>query len=297
MGMPQAPPVVVIILTLNQKEETLACLASFRSVRYPNFRIVLVDNASTDGTADVVAASFPAVQLVRSAVNAGVAGGRNLGLAHAAQQFPYDYALYIDNDTVVDAGFLDPLVEALEQDPRAGIAAPKLLMMGRDKVLDSAGGSQINFWTAQTNRRGYGQLDRGQYDGPEVAPCVPAGIALARRSVLEACGGFDSAFHPYGPEDLDFSLRARDAGFSFRYVPASIVYHKGNKTGFGGYTPDYALIKGRNLRRFMARHATRAQRAFFTCILPLVAVGIFIRQAARGNPRAPLQLLRGYWQG
>ena len=289
--------VVVVILTLNQKEDTLACLSSFQSVSYPNIRIVLVDNASTDGTCEAVRASFPNVHLVRSPMNAGVAGGRNLGLEYAAQHFPYQYAFYIDNDTAVDAHFLEPLVAALEADARAGIAAPKLLMMERSNVLDSAGGSHINFWIGQTNRRGYGTVDRGQYDGPEVEPCVPAGIALARRAVIDACGGFDPAFNPYGPEDLDFSLRARNAGFSFRYVPTSIVYHKGNKTGFGGYTPEYALIKGRNLRKFMKRHATTWQRLFFNAILPFVAVGILIRQAARGNPKAPLQLIRGYWQG
>jgi GT2 family glycosyltransferase len=161
-------------------------------------------------------------------------------------------------------------------------------------VLDSSGGSNVNFWTGSTGRRGYGEIDRGQYDTPDTPECIPAGIALARRNVIEAGGGFNSEFNPYGPEDLDFSLRAKELGFSFCYVPGSVIYHKGNKTGFSTYTSEYAALKGRNLRRFMKRHATPLQYFCFNALLPLLALRTLVRETTKGNLKVPFQLLRGY---
>lgn len=291
------PLVIAVILTRNQKADTLRCLRSFQSVDYSRLEIVLVDNGSTDGTHQAVSQEFPSVHVVYSTTNAGVAGGRNIGIAHAGRNFAYDYLLYNDNDTVVTHDFLRPLVAALEANPQIGIAAPKLYVMGEEGRLDSAGGSVINFWTGKTRRRGSGEIDRGQYDGAHMPDCVPTGIALTRRSVIERCGGFDPTFNPYGPEDLDFSLRARAQGFSFRYVPASVIYHKGNKTGFGAYNPEYAALKGRNLRKFVKRHATTLQWYGFNLFLPFLGMRTACRELTRGNVKAPLQLIRGYLRG
>ena len=293
----QDPLVVAVILTRNQKADTLRCLSSFQSVDYSRLELVLVDNASMDGTHEAVRNEFPHVHVVYNGTNAGVAGGRNIGIAYARQHFVYDYLLYIDNDTVVTGNFLRPLVAALEANPRVGIAAPKLYIMDKERRLDSAGGSRINFWTGKTDRRGTGEVDRGQYDGPDVPACVPTGIALARRRVIELCGGFDPSFNPYGPEDLDFSLRARAHGFSFQYVPTSIIYHKGNKTGFGVYDSEYAALKGRNLRKFVKRHATTLQWYGFNLLLPLLGLRTACRELIKGNLKAPLQLIRGYLRG
>jgi len=290
------PLVVAVILTCNQKEDTIRCLRSFRFVEYPRLEIVLVDNASTDDTREAVNQEFPNVHVIYSRSNVGVAGGRNLGIAYARDHFAYDYCFYCDNDTVVAKDVLGPLVAALEADPTIGIAAPKLYIMHEENRLDSAGGSNISFWTGQTGRRGYGEIDRGQYDGLAIPACVPAGIAMARRKVIEKCGGFDSQFNPYGPEDLDFSLRVKEEGYSFRYVPKSIVYHKGNKTGFGGYNAEYAALKGQNLRKFLKRHASTLQWYCFHLLLPLLGLRTIFREVTKGNFKAPFQLARGYWR-
>jgi hypothetical protein len=293
----EEPLVVALVLTWNQKEDTLRCLRSFQSVDYRKLEVVLVDNGSNDGTRESVNNEFPSVHVVSNPFNSGVAGGRNIGIDYANRHFAYDYLLYIDNDTLVTRDFIHPLVEALETNASIGIAAPKLYTLDEEGVLDSAGGANVNFWTGSTGRRGYGEIDRGQYDTPDTPPCVPAGIALVRRAVIDKCGGFDTEFNPYGPEDLDFSLRAKAHGFTFRYVPASVIYHKGNKTGFNTYTPEYAAIKGRNLRRFMKRHATKFQWFCFNGLLPLLALRTIVREIARGNAKAPFQLLARYWRG
>jgi GT2 family glycosyltransferase len=290
------PLVVALILTWNQKDDTIRCLRSFQTVDYPKLEIVLVDNASNDRTADSVSEEFPNVHVVRNLTNAGVAGGRNIGIEFAERHFTYDYLLYIDNDTIVTRNFLRPLVNAMQADRNIGIASPKLYILNEDGVLDSAGGSNVNFCTGSARSRGHGEIDQGQYDGLETPACIPGGIALARRNVIEKCGGFNAEFNPYGPEDLDFSLRTRELGFSFRYVPEAVIYHKGNKTGFGAYTSEYAALKGRNLRKFMKRHATRYQWICFNALLPLLAFRTMVREIARGNAKAPLHLLRAYWR-
>jgi GT2 family glycosyltransferase len=295
--MPQDPLVVAIILTWNQKDDTVRCLRSFRAVDYPKLEIVLVDNASNDGTAESVFEEFPSVHVVRNRTNAGAAGGRNIGIEYATRHFAYDYLFYIDNDTIVTKNFLRPLVDAIEANGDIGITFPKLYILNKEGILDSAGGSNVNFYTGSARSRGYGESDQGQYDGPDTPACIPGGVALARRAVIEKCVGFNAEFDPYGREDLDFSLRAKEHGFSFRYVPASVIYHKGNKTGFGAYTSEYAALKGRNLRKFMKRHATGYQWVCFNALLPLLALRTVIREVARGNAKAPLHLLRGYWCG
>ena len=292
----QFPRVIAIILTWNQKEDTLRCLRSFRVVEYPNLLVILVDNGSNDGTRRAVKEEFPEVQIIANPVNAGVAGGRNIGIDFARKHLAYDYLLFIDNDTVVTRDFLRTLVQALEANPSAGIATPKVHLLDNDGIIDNAGGGLVNFYTGRTFPRGHGEVDRGQYDGLETPPCFPAGISLVRRAVIEKCQGFDLAFNPYGPEDLDFSLRAKAHGFTFRFVPKALVYHRGTKSGFKGYSPEYAAIKGRNLRRFMKRHATWYQWLCFNALLPVLGLRTIAREIARGNVKAPFHLIRGYWR-
>jgi GT2 family glycosyltransferase len=288
------PFVVVVILTHNQKEYTLQCLRSFRGIEYSNVKLILVDNGSNDGTEEAVKAEFPGIYLVKSSENKGAAGGKNLGIKYANSNFDYDYLLTIDNDTIVEKNFLRPLVEALEAHPEAGLASPKLHQIGQKNVICSAGGSNVNFYTGSTRSRGHGQRDYGQYDDCETPNCIPNGIVLIRPEVILQCAGFDEAFNPYGPEDLDFAFRAKAAGFSFRFVPGSLVYHKGTKTGFYAYTPAYAAIKGRNLKLFVKRHSTACQRICFHILLPFLGVRTLIREILNGNLLAPLYFVRGF---
>ena len=103
------PLVYVVMLTWNQRGDTLECLESVEAIKYPAFRVVLVDNGSTDGTAEAVAGRFPAVEVVANPQNLGFAAGANVGLRYALQHGA-DYAFLLNNDTVVDPAVLDVLV-------------------------------------------------------------------------------------------------------------------------------------------------------------------------------------------
>lgn len=288
------PKVAAIVLTWNQQDDTLRCLRSFQAVTYPQLEIVLVDNGSEDGTAEAVRAEFPNVRLIVRPENEGAARGRNRGIDYANENLAYDYLLFLDNDTEVAPDFLSLLVEDLEQHPQAGFGSPKIYQMGTDNVLDDAGGCDVNFYTGSTAKRGGGEVDRGQYDIPEDPGRIPAGCVLVRRAVIEKCEGFDTDFDPFGFEDLDFTLRARRHGYTYRFVPDAHIAHKGNRSGFTGYDARFAAVKGQNLRRFVHRHATTFQWFCFNALLPLLGMRTLLREALRGNIKAPLHLIRGY---
>jgi GT2 family glycosyltransferase len=293
--LPQVPTVVAVVLTLNQKADTLRCLRSFQAVAYPELEIVIVDNGSEDGTVEAVRTEFPNVRLVVRPENEGAAQGRNRGIDYANEHIAYDYLLFVDNDTEAAPNFLSLLVEDLEQYPQVGFGSPKIYQMEGENVLDDAGGCDVNFYTGSTAKRGYGEVDRGQYDIPVDPRRIPAGpCVLVRRAVIDKCDGYDVAYDPFGLEDLDFTLRGRRHGFTFRFVPGAHIYHKGNRTGFTGYDARFAAVKGRNLRRFVRRHATPFQRFCFNALLPVLGVRTVLREAMRGNFAAPYHLIRAY---
>ncbi len=289
------PLVVIVLLSWNQKEDTLRCLESLHAITYAPTRMLVVDNGSEDGTGQAIAERFPDVLVLRNQENLGASGGRNRAIDYAVGRFDFAYMLFLDNDTVVTEGFLEPLIEAHRDGESVGLASAKLHKLLEPGVIEDGGGSRVNFYTGSTQRVGTGEVDRGQYDRAAGPGSVPStGCLLVSRQVIETCEHFDTALDPFGFEDLDFSLRAMKRGYAYRFVPESLVYHKGNKTGFGSYTADYAALKGRNLRRFLARHATPWQRLCFHALLPVLALRTLAREVLRGNPLAPFRLMIAY---
>lgn len=293
-----SPPVVIVILTCNQKQVTLDCLQSFAYCPYPNKQIVLVDNGSEDGVEAEVAQQFPSVQVLRNEKNMGAAGGRNTGIEYALRELDFTYIMFMDNDIVVRPDFLSKLVEGLEtcENSLVEIASPLLYQMGTENVIDCAGGAKLNFYTGSTQTRGHGEIDNGQYDHDKFPKCVPTTV-LMHRQALERAGIFDVSFDPYGYEDQDMVLRANPEGAPFLFVPEAVVYHLGSKTGFSGYTAEYTKMKGQNMRRFFKRHSTPFQWFCFNLLLPFLSVKTIVRELRRGNIKAIWGLAKGFLSG
>jgi len=295
-----SPAVIIIVLTCNQKKVSLDLLHSFGECRYSNRQIILVDNGSTDGVREEVNRLFPEVTVLRNEKNLGAAGGRNTGIEYALQHLDFQYIMFMDNDIVVTPDFLDLLVDGLEScgDKSVEIASPLLYQMGTEKVIDSAGGAQLNFYTGSTQTRGYGEVDSGQYNNDRFPDAVPTTVTiLMHRRALERAGRLDVSFDPYGYEDLDMVLRANPGRNPYLFVPEAIVYHLGSKTGFAGYTAEYTRIKGQNMRRFFKRHSTSFQWFCFNLLLPFLGLKTVIRELRRGNVRAIFALAKGFLCG
>ena len=287
--------VVIVILTCNQKQVTLDCLHSLAASTCTDFHVLLVDNGSSDGVREAVAGKFPFVTVLRNEKNLGAAGGRNTGIEYAVDRMDFTFILFMDNDIVVQADFLEHLVDGLENctDERVRIASPKLYQLGTDRVIDCAGGAMLNFYTGSTRTRGHGEIDQGQYDNDPFPACVPTTV-LMHRKALETAGTFDTSFDPYGYEDLDMVLRANPERAPYLFVPRAVVHHLGSKTGFSGYTEEYTRMKGQNMRRFFKRHSTSFQWFCFNALLPVLAVKTVVRELRRGNLKAVWSLARGF---
>lgn len=287
-----SPRVAIVMLTMNQRDKTLRALQSVREDD-PRIPVLLWDNGSTDGTVETVAQQFPEVRSHRHPSNLGVASGRNAGARLAMSLFAPTHLLFLDNDLVVTPGFAAALLEPFG-DERVGQTQAKLLYLQDPRRINDGGGCRINFWLGRTDPVGFRELDRGQCDLP--APCVACGGAMmVRADLFERLGGFDSQFDPFGPEDIDFSLRLQAAGYAALYRPGALAYHEVSHTFEGGdYTETYAQAKARHWLRFLRRHGTRLQKAGFMLIgAPLIAIRMTVRELARGNPGALIGSARG----
>ena len=285
------------MLSHNKHDAVLRCLESVRGLRYRPREVICVDNASRDGSAEAVAAAFPEVHLLRSPVNLGAAGGRNLGIRAAGERFGYQYALFLDDDTVADEWLADELIAALEADPASAIATPKAYRPGRNEVFASAGGLQVRLGRGSITDIGAGAPDGGQFDRSVTVDACDGFAMLVRRDALERTGGFDDAYNPYGWEEVDFSLRVRAGGATIRYAPTAICWHAGGTPGRGARLAEYERGKAANYLRLMRRHATPAQWLGFVAVLPLRGLRLVAARVRDGDWRILLAHARGIVEG
>jgi GT2 family glycosyltransferase len=294
----QLPKIVVMILSYNQQAKTLECL-SYLTAQPDNipFQILVWDNGSHDGTVNAVRAAYPQAIAHYHPENLGVAGGRNAAARMAIQELGASHLLFLDNDIWVEPGFVGALYAPFVEDPRVGQTQSKLRLMNDPKRINDGGGARINFMLWRVTPVGYGEIDQGQYDMRR--ECISCGGAMmVRADVFQQLNGFDPLFGPFGPEDLDFSLRLKQAGYRALYIPAAVGYHEVSHTYGKGYSEDYARHKSRHWLAFMRRHATRQQKiAFYLFGAPFLVVNVIFREVRRGNWKAVRGLLRGVLKG
>ncbi len=234
-----AVPVSIIVVNWNGREHLAVCLDSLLRQTLPGVEVVLVDNASSDGSVAFVRERFGgAVRVLEQAENLGYAGGLNAGIRAARGR----YLLALNSDTEVAPDGLARLVATADRWPNAGMFAPKIASFDDRAVLDNAG----HLLYADGLSRGRGRLERdcGQYDREEEI-VLPSGCAvLLRRAMLADVGLFDTDLFAYC-DDTDLGLRARLAGWRCRAVPAAVVFHKYSAAS-AAYSPLKAFLVERN---------------------------------------------------
>jgi GT2 family glycosyltransferase len=218
------PRVAIIILNWNGLTDTLECLESLSRLDYPAYEMMVVDNGSTDGSVPVIRERFLGVTIIENGENMGYAGGNNVGLRHAMAQGA-DYALLLNNDTVVDPAFLRILVDAVGAEPNIGIAGPTIYYHERPDVIWSAGGA-IDWQRGRTWMVGLDERDEGQFGQvPRTVDFVTGCALLVRRAVLEQAGPLDERFFAYY-EETEWCVRVARAGFRIVHVPLAHIWHK-----------------------------------------------------------------------
>ena len=288
--------IIVLILTYSQKDKTLECLTTLLGSEDMPFKVLVWDNGSLDGTIAAVNGAFSDVLTHYSETNLGVAGGRNASAQMAIHEFGATHLLFLDNDILVEPGFIRALYEPFEKDRQIGQTQAKLRFMHDRSLINDGGGARISFVFWRVKPVGFGEPDKGQYDAP--GPCIACGGAMmVRADVFQRLNGFDPLFGPFGPEDLDFSLRLQKSGYKAMYTPQAVGYHQVSHTFGEGYSEEYARHKSRHWLLFMRRHASLWQKiGFYVVGAPVLAVQVFIREARRGNLRAIRGLIQGLIQ-
>jgi len=246
-SLPVTARVRVIVLNFNGGEMVQRAVASILESRWPAgaLDVVLVDNASTDGSADRVATLFPAVRVVRSAQNVGFPAN-NLAMDDLSG---VDYVALVNPDAFVDPEWLGPLVAALQADGRLGAACPLMVFAARDgegrEVVNNAGCEVLTNGYARD--RGMGVVHTPGALDPVDVFAWSGGAVLLRREFLDDVGLFDARFFLYY-EDIDLSWRGRSRGWRYRFVPDSIVHHHHAATvGVGSPTHRYYTERNRLL--------------------------------------------------
>jgi GT2 family glycosyltransferase len=251
------PKVSVILLNLNAYEDTRDCLNSLRRVRYSNLEIILVDNGSTDDSLGRLQAEFPEVVALRSGDNLGFAGGNNLGIEQALRG-EADYVLLLNNDTVVDSGFLSALVATGETRPDVGVLGPKIFYFSDPERIWYAGG-RLRYGTGACRHVGLNEMDRdGRFSATGDTPFVTGCAMMVKSAVLRQAGLLDARLFVYW-EDTDFCSRVTEMGYRCMFVPNSLVWHKVSRT-CGRETPFTLYLHTRNHLSWVAKHVPLPQR-------------------------------------
>jgi N-acetylglucosaminyl-diphospho-decaprenol L-rhamnosyltransferase len=256
MGM-ELPEISVVLVSYNTRELLLAALASVVSDGAEE--VVVVDNASVDGSAEAVRSAFPRVKVLENPDNPGYGAAANQGVSACSATF----VLLLNSDTVVRPGALRTLADYLERHPRAGLAGPRLenpdgtLQRSCFDFLGTARlaveKSPLGRWLASVPLiRDRWLIHHGPHDRPRTAPWVLGAALCLRREAFEAVGGFDTGFFLYA-EEVDLCYRLWQAGWEVHFAPVATVVHVGGASS-APRRAEMEVQRVDSARRFYRRH-------------------------------------------
>lgn len=232
--------VSVVIPNWNGRKWLGPCLQSLRRQSYRNFKIIVVDNGSVDGSVSFLQTEFPEVQIVTLPVNVGFAAGMNAGIRVAQGT----YIAALNNDTEVDADWLANMVAVMDAQPEFSVFACKIMDFTRRDIFDSLGDgysrSGLSFKLAARCR------DDGSFTEPFEVFGACAAACIYRKSMLDEVGLYDEDFFAY-MEDVDLCIRARLAGYRCLAIPSAVVYHVGSATSGGSASAFSVRLTTRNV--------------------------------------------------
>ena len=187
--------------------------------------VIVVDNASPQDEASIIAERYPQVKVIRSQRNLGFAGGNNLGIKEAKGK----YILLINNDTYFRDFKIEPLIDRLESSDKIGIVCPKLCFAWGNNPIQYAGYTPLSPITMRNQAIGFGEEDEGQYNTPHSTPYAHGAAMLIKREAINKVGLMPECFFLYY-EELDWSMMFARAGYEIWYDPTCTVFHKESQT-------------------------------------------------------------------
>jgi GT2 family glycosyltransferase len=235
----------VLVLNWNNWEDTNDCLASLKSLDYDDWKLIVIDNGSTDGSVGRIRERFPEVEVLELGENCGFAKGNNAGIRVAVERGA-EYVWLLNNDTTVDPNALSALVKRAETDPKIGAVGSAIYCAKEPERLQAWGGGNIDFWLGRS-RHFVRPVAEGRIQ------FLTGASLLLRRSVLDTLGLLDEGFFMYW-EDADYCFRLRKVGLRLAVASESKVLHK----GAASFDTGSVLLDSyftRSAGRFFQKHA------------------------------------------
>jgi len=237
--MSSTPLISVIIPNWNGKQFLAECIDSLKEQTFHDFEIILVDNGSTDGSAEFAVEGYGEfVRIIRNKKNLGFTGGNNVGIQAARGE----YIVLLNNDTWAAPTWLEELVKTTYLDRPIGMWASKVYSYYKRNQIEAVG--ELIYWDGLSRSRGQYEQEQGQYEEMGEIFFPPGCGGMYRKVVFEEIGLFDEDFFAYG-DDAEIGIRARLAGWKCVYVPKAVLYHK-NSGSTGQYSPFKAFYVERN---------------------------------------------------
>jgi GT2 family glycosyltransferase len=272
------PLVSIITVNFRDKLVTTDLLDSLRQISYDNIELLLVDNGMLSDERAHFEAHFPGVKVINSRENLGFAGGNNLAIAQAKG----DYVLLLNNDTIVPADFLQPLVRLLEDNPRIGIVSPKIYYYDEPNRLQYAGKGNLDFRTGRGQDEAKLQIDHGQFDQLRETDFTHGACMLVRKKVFSDIGLLTEDYFLYY-EELDFCLRARRSGWQLYFTPDTYILHR-ESASVGKFSPLKTYYMSRNRWLLISRFAPSTSYCMFVAYYLGIGLPLnILRFAAKGK--------------
>jgi GT2 family glycosyltransferase len=296
----------ILILNWHNWRDTIECLESVLENSYPDYRTVVIDNGSTDGSEEKITqwvkgkaiayAKYDRwaekgglsemeiespIVFIQTGENIGYAGGNNVGIKYALKKDDCKYIWLLNNDTIIDKKALSEMVECIEADEKIGMVGSKLLYHDRPDVIQAAGGGHIVPWMGNVSIIASNQKDVGSWDEPFETSYISGASLLVKKEVIDAVGLMDEKYFLYW-EDSDWGTRARRKGYRNLYCPKSKVWHKeGGTSGYLSLQADY----------YWVRNGLYFTKKFYPFYLPLVPFSYLAKYTlVRALKRQPFNL-------
>lgn len=285
--MDNYPVVYIVVLNFNSYEDTLKCVKSIERISYPNYRVVIVDNNSSDNSFEILSEKLSNHTLLLSNKNFGYANGNNLGIKYAIDN-DAQYICILNNDVEVEEDFLEPLIYTLQNDKTIGMVGPCICDYEKRDIIQSMG-ANINLYTGLTQGKYKGIKYESIKEDMVDVDYLGGACFVVRADIIREFGMMPENYFLFF-EETEFCFNIKRNGYRLACLRNSRVYHKRSATiskfkGLGYY------FLNRNRIIFMRRNAKLFQRIIFYIYVFVEGIGrIIIR-------REPLELFKIYRDG
>ncbi len=291
----------IILVNWNSYEVTHDCILSLQHITYPNYVIIVVDNASQDGSGKKIEQEHSDIIVLYSSKNSGFTGGNNIGFRYSLEH-GFEYSLMLNNDTFVEPDFLNHLVYYLSQHPDTAAVQPRIYLNHNRQLLWN-GGSYLNRWLGYMYTKGENKLPEPEHLITKEVDWITGCAFLVRNSILKETGLLAENMFMYS-EDVDLSFRIKEKGHSLMYIPESIIYHiagmsnKSKVKGKEGFVNPIVHYLNQRNRIWLLKRYTKWQYVpsvlLFNFFYVMMVMGYF---AARGRFRKLKAMLNAIKDG